>query len=584
LSNYSKSYIIRAVEIEKEIPPLRLTSVGMTACMSKSKKYSIYIIIIAAIAGGFYLYKNNASQSNKAEYVTMKAVAGNLVQSVEATGKVESAQRIELNFKTAGRISDMNAAVGDEVRQGQLLARLESGALLSRVADARAQVDSAQAAYDQLLAGASAEDIQVKEDTVAQKEKSLEAVKNTLTNLRGQELTELKNLKDTAITAINNQISVAEASLEEIDNTLDDPDAADTISIQNIGAMQTAKSDKKNADDLVLSVKNTLNGVNVYSADSEVLGAIDEIKAMLSQVSTALANTITVLQATITSTKLSETALDTLKANIQAQQTLINAAQTNVQTAKTNWTNRIAYFNDQTTAAKDAINSAEAAVKVAGSELALKKSPPRQFEIDSQKAKLNQADAALSLALANLEEAAIRAPLAGIISKKYSEAGEQTSLASPVLEMIGKATLEIDVDIPESDISKLAMGQKAEITLDAFGDDRLFDGSVTFVDPSETLIQDVVYYRVKAAFSGEESDIKPGMTANVKIFTNTKENVLQIPFRAVKTRNNSKYVEVLVNGVIQEKTVTLGIRGDDGVEILTGLAAGDEVVSFVKEK
>ncbi|PIZ81866.1 MAG: hypothetical protein COY02_00925, partial [Parcubacteria group bacterium CG_4_10_14_0_2_um_filter_41_6] len=194
-----------------------------------------------------------------------------------------------------------------------------------------------------------------------------------------------------------------------------------------------------------------------------------------------------------------------------------------------------------------------------------------------------QAQASLSLALANMEESIIRAPLVGTITKKYYEAGEQTSLSSPVLEMIGEATLEIEVDIPESDISKIIIGQETKITLDAFGDEREYTGSVTFVDPAETLISDVVYYRVKAAFS-DSGQVKPGMTANVTIITDMKENALYVPVRAVKSRNGDKYIEVLENGLVVEKIITLGLRGDEGIEILSGLEEGDEVITFVKEK
>jgi len=74
------------------------------------------------------------------------------------------------------------------------------------------------------------------------------------------------------------------------------------------------------------------------------------------------------------------------------------------------------------------------------------------------------------------------------------------------------------------------------------------------------------------------------MTANVTIITGMKENALYVPVRAVKSRNGDKYIEVLENGLVVEKIITLGLRGDEGIEILSGLEEGDEVITFVKEK
>ena len=74
------------------------------------------------------------------------------------------------------------------------------------------------------------------------------------------------------------------------------------------------------------------------------------------------------------------------------------------------------------------------------------------------------------------------------------------------------------------------------------------------------------------------------MTANVKIVTAEEENVLFVPFRAVKSKNGDKYIDVLVDGVPERKIVELGLRGDEGIEILSGVEEGEEAVTFVKEK
>ncbi|OIO49245.1 MAG: hypothetical protein AUJ34_01610 [Parcubacteria group bacterium CG1_02_41_12] len=544
------------------------------------KKVIIGIIIL--MIGGMVLWFLKFRTTQGPEYVTETAQIGTLTQSVEATGKVESMQRIDLNFKAGGRIEQMNVKVGDKVRSGQVLARLDSRALMSRISDAQAEVDKQKADYEKLVAGASDTDIKVTEDTVAQKQQDVASAENSLVNLRAKRKTELDNLKEKAITVLKNEVLVCQLAIEVINNTLDDPSANNSYAYISTDK-QKAQLSKNSANIEISAVESSSGELSVISGDTDILSNLDDGKLMLDSVKTALTDTMSVLNNANTTYSFLESDLDTLKSSIQAQQATINTSRTNIVAAKTNWTDKIAYYNDQIAAAEDSVSQAESALTVAQSQLDLKKSPPRKFEIDAQNARVAQAQASLSLALANMEESIIRAPLVGTITKKYYEAGEQTSLSSPVLEMIGEATLEIEVDIPESDISKIIIGQETKITLDAFGDEREYTGSVTFVDPAETLISDVVYYRVKAAFS-DSGQVKPGMTANVTIITDMKENALYVPVRAVKSRNGDKYIEVLENGLVVEKIITLGLRGDEGIEILSGLEEGDEVITFVKEK
>ena len=198
-----------------------------------------------------------------------------------------------------------------------------------------------------------------------------------------------------------------------------------------------------------------------------------------------------------------------------------------------------------------------------------------------------------------IENSIIKAPISGTITKVEYEIGEQTIAGKLVVSMLGENNFEIEVDISEADIAKIRINNPAEITLDAFGEDIEFVGKVYFIEPAETVIQDVIYYKVKVAFIEKEeqntnmSGIKSGMTANVMITTAEKDNILIIPNRAIVEKNGSgKIVRVLRQGEIQEASVQIGLRGDEGkVEVLSfgkaqdgsEVKAGDEVVTFIKE-
>lgn len=552
----------------------------------RKKKLIIFIIIGVVIIGGIAAVIQSGKKAP--EYTTIVVERGTLKQSVDATGKIESAETIDLNFKTTGRLKNVYIKAGDNVTAGQKLAELEAGALSSKVSDAQAKVNQAQADYDETLAGASAEDVIVSENTVEQKNQTLLAEKNSLNNLKLKRDTELQNLKETAITTLNNEVLTAEGAMEEIDNVLNDPDAQATLSVTNTSALIMAETNQIATDDAVINSKSNINLISIYSPDNDILNALDDLKNTLNLVATNLSNTLDVLSATITNTDLTETKLDALKTSIKTKQTSINTSKTSVQTAKANWTNKIRTYEDLITAAEDDVKAAQAALDTSVAQLNLKKSPPRQFEINASKAKVDQARAALSLALANLNDAIIIAPVDGTVTKKNYNVGEQSSLATPVLEMISESNFQIEVDIPESDIAKLQVGQETEITLDAYTDDQIFQGIITFIDPAETIISEVVYYKVKVDFIENNIVIKSGMTANVIIYTDQKDNILFVPARAVRSQNGNKYVEIITSRqgkkvIAEERTVTTGMRGDDGIEIVSGLRQGDEIVTFVKE-
>jgi HlyD family secretion protein len=166
------------------------------------------------------------------------------------------------------------------------------------------------------------------------------------------------------------------------------------------------------------------------------------------------------------------------------------------------------------------------------------------------------------------------------------ERGEQVSPGQTVFALQGENNYEIDVDISESDIIKIKKGDQAEITLDAFGEDRKFQAAVDFIEPAQTVIQDVVYYKVSLKFSDAKEqllDVKSGMTANVKIITAKQDKVLVVPERAVIDIGQGKIVRILRNGKLIESPVKTGLRGDGGlIEISSGVGEGDDVVVFVK--
>jgi len=173
----------------------------------------------------------------------------------------------------------------------------------------------------------------------------------------------------------------------------------------------------------------------------------------------------------------------------------------------------------------------------------------------------------------------LRAPISGIITKREIEKGEIVTASKPIFTLISTSPFEIEVNIPEADIAKVNIGNEAEVTLDAYGSETIFKARVVSIDPGETILEGVATYRTVLHFIEDDKRIKPGLTANVEILTDKRENVVVIPWRAVITKNGEKFVRILEGNEPREVKVKTGLQGSDGnVEIIEGVREGDKII------
>jgi HlyD family secretion protein len=218
----------------------------------------------------------------------------------------------------------------------------------------------------------------------------------------------------------------------------------------------------------------------------------------------------------------------------------------------------------------------------------MKNSPSsyKYFQKQAQEERIQSAEASVRAIVSQINDTTLISLIDGIVIDRSVDAEENVAMNSPVVTVAKQNDLIIFSNVPESDIAKLSTGQKADITLDAFGDNEVFVGTVTSIDPASTVVQDVVYYRIKLSLDNLQEKIKAGMTANIDVRTAEKKNVLMIPMRAVQYVGKQATIEVMldeVKNVTEKRNITIGLSGDDGmVEILSGVKAGEKVVTFSK--
>ena len=251
---------------------------------------------------------------------------------------------------------------------------------------------------------------------------------------------------------------------------------------------------------------------------------------------------------------------------------------------------KIAKINDSVVRAQ--LNEALIALQIQQEQLDLKRrkwDTLKPEEKEAAKLAVESARATTWTLQQQMKKNIVYAPIDGIIAKKYLEEGEMAAMGKPLVTISGEKGFEIEADVPESDIDKIKIGQKGQATFDAFLSDEIFAFEVTEVEPTATIIQDVVYYRVTFKLLTEEKRIKSGMSTDIDILTAEKKDVLAVSNQAIKNEDGKRYVEILEIDADQQKTVKradvkAGLRGDSGLtEIVSGLSEGEEVITFVKE-
>jgi RND family efflux transporter MFP subunit len=213
--------------------------------------------------------------------------------------------------------------------------------------------------------------------------------------------------------------------------------------------------------------------------------------------------------------------------------------------------------------------------------LSLVTAESRQVDIDLYQAQIRQAEARVLLYENQLLQSRLVSPLSGKIAEINKRVGElvQPALQDAVMVILPEIPYEIRADIYEEDVVKTAIGNPVDITLVAFPG-KTFAGRIVSISPAEKLVDGVVYYEVTIGLDKAPEGMKPGMSADIVIKTNSKDNVLIVPEEAIMINDARNFVEVFVDGKIEEKDVEVGLEGtsDDMVEIISGLEEGEKVI------
>lgn len=498
------------------------------------RKPIVIIVLILVLIGIFFVYRY-FNKSNKPQYEFATAQRGNLYKEVSVTGKVESSESVDLAFEKSGKIIFINTDVGKKVSAGQILARIDISELSAQLAQAEADVKAQQAKLDELKRGTRPEEIKLQEVKV-------------------------NNAKETLVDSIQNAYTKSDDAIRnKVDQLFSNPNSSDpkiNISITDSQLKINIENGRFLAKGILDTWKISLNDLT-FSSNLDIY--IKEAKDNLEKIKSFLDKVATAVNSLTANSSLTQATIDSYKSDI-------STARTNVNTVISN------------------VSSSENDLRVEENQLSLLVAGTIEDQVKAQEAQVEKVQASTQNIRAQISKTIIYSPINGVVTKQDAKVGEIISTNENVISVISENDFEIKANVPETDIAKIKIGNLAKITLDAYGDDVVFKSHVSSVDPGETIIEGVSTYKVTLQFDNGDERIKSGMTANIDIMTDNRENVIFVPQRAVASKNGDKIVQILENDSVKDIEVKVGLRDSSGnVEIIEGLNEGDKIIVFKTE-
>jgi len=445
------------------------------------KTIGITVLVAGALLTGCQILRGSGAPPNEAEAsaaLTAEVTRGHIEEAVSATGSVAGNERASLAFASSGRISDVYAAEGERVGEGELLAKVDSSSLEQQVARAEAGLVTAKARVVQAEQLASDADL-------ASAEAALESAQAGLDRLLAGPTEKDVEAARLNVEAARNQLWSAQA---QRDSTRGNPMSSQA---------------------------------QIDAAEAQVLVA-----------------DVGVQQAILAQEKLMDPPTEADLAVLRSQ------------------------------------------VAQAEAQLAQLRDRPKAEDVAVAQAQLDEAALGLTLAQQSLEDAVLTAPFDGTVLSVFVSAGEWASPGMPAVVLADTDHLILDVTVDEIDVAELAVGQTARLSFEALPKQEVI-GAVVLIAPGSTNVGGAVGYHVEIHFVPGDLPVRIGMTTNVDIVTRETNDALLVPNRAIEAdRSAGRYyvTRLDASGGTERVEVSIGLRGDNHTQIVSGLSEGDTLV------
>ena len=513
--------------------------------LSRTRMVVAGLAIVALVLGTLIYRDMFVPSKSAASSLNLYTVARRTVTaSITGTGNVEPQAQSNVNFKVAGTLTEIDVHVGDHVAAGQRLAAIDSTAEQNALGQAEANLATAES------------NLQSVETPLTQ---------NQVAQLQDNVTTAQQSYNDT-VTQVNLANSQDASQVSADQNQLTNDQAVLSNSLLYQQDLQQLNTDKATLQAASATFNNdlTCKGVAFAAYSPQCLSEF-------------------------TAVSIAQTAVTTDQGKVNVDSGQVNADQ-NKLTADTT-----KQQTDKTTGQRS-VNQAAASLKTAQDQLSTQtESKPNQ--IASAKAQVLNAQAAVDSAQQNLNNTTLISPMDGQVNSITGVVGETvspgggatpeapgsqaplpTSTSSNAFMVIGNVSgLEVVVPFAESDASRVAFNQDAQVTFDAVPN-LTISGHVIAVASAATVSSGVVNYYATINLNLADPSLKQGMTANATVTVSKAANALTVPNLAITRTAGQAYVLVYANGQQVQTPIDTGVVGDQYTEITGGLNDGEQVV------
>jgi HlyD family secretion protein len=514
------------------------------------RRTAVLVGLSILVVSGLIFYTTSRDSTVSAE--TERVVKRSIERVVEVTGRVEPLQKAVVSFTASGNIASLHVKEGDRVAHGTVLAILDHAVSDATVREANADVLREERKLAEMRAGPQYTTIEARSAHVS-------ARKTALSEAEG----ELRNAVRAAYVTAHGQIK------QKADELFENPDGVSpsfgiTFSSGGTQYIISAQAEEKiKYSDRRRDIGSILSSWPVPTNDTLEADAEKALEGL--RTIESFFGDLTVAMSRYTSRSSQDGAV-------------YGPYQTNVASGRLAMTSALRDVSQSLAGYR----SARDALMVAERDLSELRAGVSVEALRVQEAGLLRARETRERVLRERERNILIAPLSGVVTGVRVTAGEMVTAGAPVLTVQSEEAYEIHAFIPEADIGEVHVDQRGTAVFDAFEDTGI-SVKVLRVDPGETVREGVPTY--KTIFVPEKDDprVRSGMTADVEVLVDARENVLVVPSRSILRKSEGAFVRVRRDGVMTERAVVPGMVSSDGVtEILSGLEEGEEVVVFME--
>ena len=498
----------------------------------KAKKLMAMGLAVTLCVSATACGKNKeTTQVSKVSVEVENPQMGELTSDTTYIGTVEPQQQVYVMPKLSGTVTQVNYKVGDTVKEGDVLFKIDDKAY-------QVQMDSAQAAYNTAQAGATAatsgaRDLQnyQTEEQIRQLQKNLNDTYESKDDMED----DLDDLREKGKTA-NAQVASLQSDVDTLSQNLG-------VQKQDLAAKQTAMNEAK-AD---------------YDSKTASSSTATEDEKKLAEAAYNTAKTEYDAAAAVVTATSSQLAL--AKQGLSAAQAGVNT----INSGKTQLKSGIDQIETSQDTLTDSLNTAKQAYSITQNEVY----PQTDATYAAQ---LNQAAVGIESAQMQLDYCTVTAPISGVIEAINVEKEGMAAAGNVAYIISNKDSMTVTFDVAEAAKNTLNIGD--HVTVERNG--QTFDGSITEIGTMAG--QQTKLFRVKATVTGAGDALPNGVSVKVSATTEKEDNKMLIPFDSLYFSGGDAYVYCVEDNELVRTSVTVGLMDDEHAVIEDGLTTDSLVV------